>query len=366
MEAARQAMDEVASPIMAISLVLMAVFIPCAFISGITGQFFKQFAVTIAVSTFFSALNSLTLSPAPCAHCSQAESAANRPAHEGDQLRARLVLPALQPRVSTAARRLREESSVSSCGSSSSSLVVYGGLLFLTYKGFTTVPTGFIPTQDKGYLVVNVQLPDAASLERTAAVMAECEKIARGDPKNPEKYPGIPGVLHTITIPGTSVVQNANGSNFGTMFIVLDEFHNRHDQDKHGAAIMMKLRAECSARIGKRIGAVFPPPPVDGLGNAGGFKVMVRDQRRQGLARLQAATDTVVEDGNQTARARRPVHAVPVEHAADVRRCGPHQVHVDGRAHSTTCSSRFKLYLGGYYTNDFNRVRPDVAGEPPG
>jgi multidrug efflux pump len=281
-EAARRAMDEVASPIMAISLVLMAVFVPCAFISGITGQFFKQFAVTIAVSTFFSALNSLTLCPALCALLLKPK------AEQTDLLTRgldaclgwffRLFNTGFDRGANGYARivgRLLRLAVIV--------LVVYGGLLYLTYKGFTTVPTGFIPTQDKGYLVVNVQLPDAASLERTAAVTGELERIARGDPKDKENYPGIPGVAHTITIPGTSVIQNANGSNFGTMFVVLDEFKNRHGHALGGPAIMTKLRAEFYRRIEEAAVTVFPPPPVDGLGSAGGFKVMVRDRAAQGL-----------------------------------------------------------------------------------
>jgi multidrug efflux pump len=351
-EAARAAMDEVASPIMAISLVLMAVFVPCAFISGITGQFFKQFAVTIAVSTFFSALNSLTLSPALCALLL-------KPKAEQTDVLTKVLNLALGwffklfnlgfDRASAGYARivgwlLRLFVIV---------LVVYGGLLFLTYKGFTTVPTGFIPTQDKGYLVVNVQLPDAASLERTATVTRELERIARGDENDKENYPGIPGVAHTITIPGTSVVQNANGSNFGTMFVVLDEFHNRHDSDKSGNAIAAKLRAEFFRRIEEASLAVFPPPPVDGLGSAGGFKVMIRDRANQGLEPLQAATDAVVAEGNRTPgliglftpfRANTPQMYVDV----DRRKCISMGVPIND------VFLTLQVYLGGYYTNDFN------------
>jgi multidrug efflux pump len=183
--------------------------------------------------------------------------------------------------------------------------------------------------------------------------MAEVEKIARGDPNNKEKYPGIPGVKHTITIPGTSVVQNANGSNFGTMFVVLDEFHNRHEHDRHGVAIMMKLRAELFRRVEGASIAVFPPPPVDGLGSAGGFKVMIRDRGSQGLPALQAATDTVVADGNQTPglvglftpfRSNTPQMYVDV----DRRKCMSMGVPI------SDVFLTLQVYLGGYYTNDFN------------
>jgi multidrug efflux pump len=353
LEASRQAMDEVASPIVAISLVLMAVFVPCAFISGITGQFFKQFAVTIAVSTFFSALNSLTLSPALCALLLKPKAGQTDPLTKAINLLFGWFFKLFNRGFDRASNGyaklvgwlLRLFAIV---------LLVYAGLLFLTYKGFTTVPTGFVPTQDKGYLVVNVQLPDASSLERTAAVTAELERIARGDPGNREKYPGIPGVAHTITIPGTSVVQNANGSNFGTMFIVLDEFHNRHAPELGGPAIAAKLRAEYFRRIDAASVALFPPPPVDGLGSAGGFKVMVRDRAAQGLAALQTATDKTVLEGNQTPglvglfspfRSNTPQLFVEL----DRTKCMSMGVPLND------VFLTLQVYLGGYYANDFNQ-----------
>ena len=174
-DAARKAMDEVTGPVIAVALVLCAVFVPCAFISGITGQFFRQFAVTIAVSTVISAFNSLTLSPA-------------------------LAALLLKPHGAKTGHRSRGPRTWPSAGSSSSStrssrpapnvytrvvggllrvsvlvLLVYGGLLCLTYWSFTQIPTGFIPEQDKGYLLVNVQLPDSASVQRTREVMARLE-----------------------------------------------------------------------------------------------------------------------------------------------------------------------------------------------
>ncbi len=352
-EAAAAAMDEVASPIVAISMVLMAVFIPCAFISGITGQFFKQFAVTIAVSTFFSALNSLTLSPALCALLL-------RPKAQQTDILSRFLNATLGwffrlfnlgfDRGSSAYAKvvgwmLRLWIIV---------LIVYAGLLFLTFKGFTTVPTGFIPSQDKGYLIVNIQLPDAASLERTAKVASVIERIARGDPNDRQNFPGVPGVAHTIVIPGTSVVQNSNGSNFGTMFIVLDEFHKRHSPELSGGAIALKLRAEYFRRIEEASVAVFPPPPVDGLGSAGGFKLMIRDRSSQGLPALQDATDSVAAAGNNTPglvglftpfRSNTPQLYVDV----DRTKCMSMGVPIDD------LFLTLQVYLGGYYTNDFNQ-----------
>ncbi len=178
-EASRKAMDEVAVPVIAISLVLMAVFIPCAFITGITGQFFRQFAVTIAVSTFFSALNSLTLSPALAALLL-------KPKDQQRDLLSRLINLSLGwffklfNRTFDAASRWYAGTVGWLLRLSVISLVVYGGLLYATWFSFSKVPTGFVPAQDKGYLLVNVQLPDAASLERTNSVMEELDRIARG------------------------------------------------------------------------------------------------------------------------------------------------------------------------------------------
>jgi len=234
------------------------------------------------------------------------------------------------------------------------SLVVYGGLLFLTYLGFTSVPTGFVPSQDKGYLVIDVQLPDASSLERTKAVMAEVDRIARGDPTDMEKYPGIRGIAHTIVIPGQSVLQGANGSNFGAMYVVLEPFEHRHEKDRSGPAIAAKLRAEYFRHIQGAKVAVFGPPAIDGLGNAGGFKVMVRDRADQGLQALQDAADGVADDGNKrpglvglfsTLRADTPQMFV------DVNRTKCKMMGVPLSEVFLT----LQVYLGGYYVNDINR-----------
>ena len=184
-------------------------------------------------------------------------------------------------------------------------LFVYVGLLALTAFSFTRVPTGFIPSQDKGYLLVDVRLPDSASLERTQAVMAQIEKIARGEGKTTEEHGagehgkgehgaeqhgstgGIPGIGHTITISGQSIVQNAIGSNYGTVYVVLDEFHNRHGSEMGADAIASKLRAACYREVQEAQVAVFGAPAVDGLGSAGGFKVMVRDRALSGSIRCR-------------------------------------------------------------------------------
>ncbi len=236
-EAARKAMDEVTGPVVAVALVLCAVFVPCAFIGGITGQFFRQFAVTIAVSTVFSALNSLTLSPALAAILLKPRGAARDPLtrfldlilgwffrlfnltfNTGTAIYTRMVGGLL--RVSMLA------------------LLVYGALLALTYWGFQRAPTGFIPQQDKGYILLNVQLPDSASVERTRRVMARIESIAHETP----------GVAHTLGISGQSLILSANAPNLGSMYVLLKGFEDRHGADLSADAIAAKLRRAAGAR----------------------------------------------------------------------------------------------------------------------
>lgn len=373
-EAARKAMDEVTGPIIAISLVLMCVFIPCAFIAGITGQFFRQFALTIAVSTFFSAVNSLTLSPALCALLLKPKAEQRDPLTRVLNLALGWFFKLFNAGFSTASNvyagsvRILLKLSVIA-------LAVYGGLLYFTYFSFTKVPTGFIPSQDKGYLLVDVRLPDSASLERTQAVMAQVDKIARGEGSSHEghgaapdgKHGGIPGIGHTITISGQSIVQNAIGSNYGTIYVVLKEFHDRHGAELGADAIAAKLRAACFREVQEASVAVFGAPPVDGLGSAGGFKVMVRDTAALGLDALQEAADGLAASGNQQPgivgmfsafRSQTPQMYVDI----DRERC---------KAMGVALNDVFltlQLYLGGYYTNDFNQFgrtwQVNLQGDP--
>jgi multidrug efflux pump len=373
-EAARRAMSEVTGPIIAISLVLMCVFIPCAFIAGITGQFFRQFALTIAVSTFFSAVNSLTLSPALCALLLKPKDQQRDPL----SWLLNLLLGWFFKLFNLGFKYTADYYSLLVKGLLRVSVVVlaiYGGLLYLTYFSFTHVPTGFIPSQDKGYLLVDVRLPDSASLERTQAVMAQVDKIARGEggshaehaAGNDSEAGGIPGIAHTITISGQSIVQNAIGSNYGTVYVVLDEFHHRHGSDLGADAIGARLRAACYREVQEASVAVFGAPPVDGLGSAGGFKVMVRDVAALGLDSLQEAADGLAGAGNQQPglvglfsafRARTPQMYVDI----DRERC---------KAMGVPLNEVFltlQLYLGGYYTNDFNQFgrtwQVNLQGDP--
>ena len=387
-EAARKAMSEVSTPIIAISLVLMCVFVPCIFISGITGQFFLQFAVTIAVSTFFSAVNSLTLSPALAALLLKKKSEQRDPLtlllnlffgwffklfNWGFNLSSSLY-------AGLVGWLLRLSFIV---------LLLYGGLLYATYYGMTTVPAGFVPPQDKGYLLVDVRLPDSASVERTTKVMREIEQLLNVQPAagkergthdettgeassdnpdwpdrrfQPQAAPGGSGlrvagegrgVEHTIGITGQSIVQNAVGSNYGTFFLILDEFHHRESLELKSYMIAMRLRQLFGSEINDATVSVFGPPPVDGLGSGGGFKLMVRDVRSLGLPLLQETADNLAAAGNQQPgliglfngfRANTPQLYVDIDRS----KCKTLGISLQD---VFTC---LQLYLGGYYANDFN------------
>ncbi|HEY1051465.1 MAG TPA: efflux RND transporter permease subunit, partial [Prosthecobacter sp.] len=281
-EAAVQAMKEVSGAVIAVALVLCAVFVPTAFISGITGQFYKQFALTIAVSTVISAFNSLTLSPALCAILLQPHGAKadwltrlmnflfgwffrlfNKVFNFGSDLYARLV-----------GRLIRLALLV---------IAGYAGLLFLTGAVFNQVPAGYIPAQDMGYAIVLVQLPDAAAFERTDEVVRRMEKMALD----------IPGVDHTFAISGYSSILQANQPNVGAAFLVFDDFSKRTDPALQGDRLFATIRQKFSTIQEGRV-LVLPPPPLRGLGNAGGFKIQVQDLNNAGLDALEAATQKLL------------------------------------------------------------------------
>ncbi len=283
-EAARKAMDEVTGPVIAIGLVLCAVFVPCAFIPGIPGQFFRQFAVTISVSTAFSAINSLTLSPALAALLLKPRNASP------DWLTWLLNLAlgwlfrafnwtfgVTTTAYSWAVGRLVRGSLLV--------LGVYAGLVALTYFVFTSAPTGFVPDQDQGRLIVGIQLPDSASLDRTNATIAEVETIIRADP----------AVAHTVSAAGMSLILSTNSSNFGTVFVILKPFDQRQAADLGADAVAARLRKKCAA-IQDGTVTVFGAPPIPGLSVASGFKLMVEDRGALGTQPLQTQTDALTAD----------------------------------------------------------------------
>ena len=286
-DAARAAMTEVTGPVIAIALVLCAVFVPTAFMAGISGQFYKQFALTIAASTIISAFNSLTLSPALCALLLHGHHAKKDAFTRVFDLAFGWFFKGFNW-VFDRATSLYGQTVTLMLRLSVIVLLIYAGLVGLTYLGFKTVPTGFIPEQDKGYLVVNAQLPDGSSLERSDEVVARMTAIA----KKTE------GVGHTISVPGYSILTGTNISNVGGMFVILAPFEERAGHPELSAnRVAGELRKQFR-EIEEAQTVVFGAPPIDGLGSTGGFKLQVEDMAGVGLDGLQGAVANIISKGN--------------------------------------------------------------------
>ena len=412
-EATIDAMNEITGPILAITLVLSSVLLPSSFLSGITGQFFRQFALTISISMLISAINAVTMTPAwaawifghrkPAGHGEESKEALpwwffalvggllsvwlltrlfmNGTAAEGDAapggIKAMLLAWLIDVGLFVPGaivggavgwftarpvnwglgkffggfNRLFERATQTygrmvgwTLRLSAVVLLVYLGLIGLTAFGFVHLPSGFIPIQDKGYLVTNVQLPDSASLERTAEVTKQVERIAMETP----------GVAHVVAIPGQSFVINAITPNYASLFMILDPFEKRHDGSLSGEAILKQLRKRLASEIPDARVLVFGPPAVQGLGNAGGFKLMVEATGDSNLDQLQDAADNFVAKGNQqpgiiglfsSFRARTPQLYVDVDREK-VKTMG---------VPLTDVFDALQTNLGSYYVNDFNR-----------
>ena len=263
-------------------------FIPCAFFSGIVGAFFRQFALTIAISTLISTFNSLTLSPALACLLL-------KPKHAHQDVVTTLINfcfgwffwlfdrgfdLAGRGYVGIVGGVIRAPIVV---------MMIYGAVLVLTYWGYLQLPTGFIPQQDKGYLIASVQLPDAASAERTQVVMKEVSEIAIE----------IEGVKHCNSVAGNSFVLSAYGSNFGSMFIILDDFENRKDPKLYAELIAARIRVSIAQKVPGGQVNIFGAPAVPGLGRAGGFRIMVEDRGDYGPRFLQGQTETLIDQVNQ-------------------------------------------------------------------
>ena len=348
-EAALRAMDLVAGPVIAVGLVLTAVFIPCAFITGVVGEFFRQFAVTIAISTLISAFNSLTLSPALAVLLLRPRPKGGlqeplpRPgvALLGALLAAQLLYPAVLARLpldagpvwliqwpgrvlfaavglllamfcsrivnSLLARsfawfNLGFERGTSWYAASVRGLlrisplvlIIYAALVGGTWELFRRTPTGFIPPQDKGYLVLNVRLADSAALSRTQAVMQQVEELAAS----------VPGVRHTVAIAGQSLLLNTAAANFGSMYLMLDDFSARLPQRLTAERIGQQVRELLDAEVGDAEIHLLGAPPIEGLGAAGGFRVVIQDRGENGLEVLESVSDAAVEAGLADGRLR--------------------------------------------------------------
>jgi hydrophobe/amphiphile efflux-1 (HAE1) family protein len=341
-DAAKQAMSEVTSPIIATALVLCAVFVPTAFISGLTGQFYKQFAITIAISTVISAFNSLTLSPALCAVLLKEH-------HAPKDWFARSMERALGWFFRPFNRVFAWSGNQYSAGvatvlrKSALALVVYGGLVLLTGWSFNKVPTGFVPTQDKQYLVAFAQLPEAASLDRTEAVIRRMSELGLKQP----------GVASAVAFPGLSISGFSVAPNAGIVFFTLKPFEQREQPSLSGAAIAAALNQQFASIQDAFILAV-PPPPVMGLGTIGGFKLYVEDRADLGYDALYQNLQTIMGRSYQTPGLASVFSTFTVnvpQLDADIDRVKAKQQGVPLQDLFDT----MQVYLGSLYINDFNR-----------
>jgi len=422
LEASRKAMDEVSAPVIGIAMVLCAVFIPTAFLAGIPGQFYKQFALTIATSTVISAFNSLTLSPALCAILlkGHAHGEGEKKHHAealprlgiiilGGLIAYHFLTPILGPLVGIevgghghGAEAASEHAvspiklwglragvfaigavagwigasivnlilakffqgfnwvfdrTINGYGRSVSlllrisiiALLIYGGLLAGTVGMFRIVPSGFIPEQDKGYLVVNAQLQDGASLERTDEVIKTMTDIALHD----EEFKSSVG--HVISLPGYSILTGTNMSNVGGMFVILKPFEERKGKPELSAkSVANKLRAVYRKKILSANVAIFGAPPIDGLGSTGGFKLQVQDRGAQGPRSLEGNVAQLARAGNSQSgltglfssfSANQPQYSIPVDREMAMAR----------DVSLSELYDTIGVYFGSAYVNDFTR-----------
>lgn len=342
LEASYQAMREVSGPIIAISFTLVAVFVPIAFVSGLTGQFYKQFALTIAISTVISAFNSLTLSPALAALLLKG--------HDAPKDRLTKVMDFL---FGWFFKIFNRGFNSASHGYSSGvagllkhktiTVFLYAGLMALTVYGLNDLPKGFVPPQDKQYLISFAQLPDGASLDRTEAVIKEMGRIALAEP----------GVQSAVQFPGLSVNGFTNSSSAGIVFVTLDGFDQRKEPSLSAGAIAGRLQAKF-AQVEEAFIAIFPPPPVRGLGTTGGFKLQIEDRADLGYEALANVVNNVTQQAWQS-EALTSVYSnykinVP-QLFADLDRTKAKQLGLDIKDIFDT----MQIYLGSLYINDFNQ-----------
>ncbi|MGP2890194.1 efflux RND transporter permease subunit [Serratia marcescens] len=336
-QAARLAMDEVTGPIVAITSVLAAVFVPTAFLNGLQGEFYRQFALTIAISTLLSALNSLTLSPALAGMLLRPHPAKPRaPGRIGRVLQA-AVRP-FQRAPDAYANAVRKTVRVRGMA-----LAIYGGLLVLTFFSFQAVPPGFVPMQDKYYLVGIAQLPNSASLDRTDAVVKQMSKIALAEP----------GVESVVAFPGLSINGFVNVPNAAVMFVMLDPFKDRATPDLAASAIAGRLQAKF-ADIPDGFLGVFPPPPVPGLGATGGFKMQVEDRSGAGLESLVEHTRILMMKATESGQVAGLMTSLDINAPQLDVVIDRTQAQSQGVSLADVFES-LQIYLGSLYINDFNR-----------
>lgn len=341
--ATQKAMKEVTGPIVATTLVLAAVFIPTAFMSGLTGQFYKQFALTITISTFISAINSLTLSPALSALLLKSHDAP-----KGGLTR--LMDKLFGAWLFVPFNRLFNRAS-DGYGYLVRKVIRFGGIIGLVYLGmvaltgvqFANTPTGYVPGQDKQYLVAFAQLPDAASLERTDTVIKKMSEIALNHP----------GVAHSIAFSGLSINGFTNSPNSGVVFVALDDFELRKSPELSANAIAGQLNQQF-ADIQDAFIAIFPPPPVQGLGTIGGFRLQIQDRANLGYEALYQVTQQVMYKAWADPQlagifSSYQVNVPQLELDIDRTKAKQQAVSLD------QIFQTLQTYMGSTYVNDFNR-----------
>ena len=338
LEAAHLAMKEVSGPIIAIALVLCAVFVPMAFLTGVTGQFYKQFAVTIAISTVISAINSLTLSPALAAKLLKSHDAPkDGPSRLIDRLFGWLFRPF--NRFFNRSSQRYEGAVSRALGKRGAVFAVYVVLLIGAGAMFKAVPAGFIPVQDKLYLIAGVKMPEGASIERTDAVLKKMAKLAME----------VEGVQDEIAFPGLNPLQFTNTPNSGVVFFNLKPFGER----KNSAEQITAELNQKFAGIQEGFTFAFMPPPIQGLGNGSGWSLFIEDRTRLGYGELQNAVQAFQGAASQTPGLGFPISS----YQANVPQLDAEVDRVKAKAQGVPLTELFdtlQTYLGSAYVNDFN------------
>ncbi|WP_145265659.1 efflux RND transporter permease subunit [Calycomorphotria hydatis] len=363
-EAAHKAMEEVGSALIATTLVLIAVFVPTVFVPSISGQFYQQFALTISISTAISTFVSLTLTPALCALLL-------RPVHNGNG--AEEKSRSLVARIFSAPSRWFNKAFdfagdtygriiSHTVRASAVALLVYGGLLVGTWYSFGLVPTGFIPQQDQGYIIVSIRLPDGASLARTNDVTKRVAEIGSK----------IDGVAHSVGIVGLSGSTFTISPNAAVTFLPLEDAKERAARGR-GADVIVGDMRQAVAEINEAEIFIIPPPPVRGIGRGGGYKVYLQDQSGAGTEALDAVTNNIVMQANQQAGIVQIYSnfrlSVPQIYA-DVDRLKAQMLDIP----LSNIFEALQVYLGSSYINDFNilgrtyrvtaQAEPEFRDEP--
>jgi HAE1 family hydrophobic/amphiphilic exporter-1 len=330
-EAAIKAMREVSGPVVATTLVLLAVFIPAAFLPGITGQLYRQFAITIAVATIFSSINALTMSPALSSLLLRLPPEKKNFFFRGfDKFFAKTENGYMH-----VAKMFTRRAAIM--------LVLALGLAGLTGWQFSNLPTGFLPTEDQGYVMVHVQLPNAASQERTNEVLDQIDGILKE----------AKGVAEWVVLGGYSLIDATNSSNAAAVFVTLDPWDARTDPSLQQGAILAKLQGQFH-QIQDSIVYGFFPPAIPGLGVAGGFQMQIEDRGGVGLQELDVMVREIVQDGNaQTSLAGlNTTYRVDVPQLfAEVDRTKAKTLGIP----LTEVFGTLQTYLGSAYINDFNK-----------